>query len=91
MDIILLVVLGFIGIKGVLKGHIQVSKKKELRGTKARILSVIFILSGISLVLRTYVGFDSVGTLIAIAFVVALATIVFMILGQEDIVNTEQV
>lgn len=90
MDLIFLVILAFIGITGLFKGQIKISKKKALKGTKARILSGIFILSGIQLIIKDYYlaptsADGGSGYLLGTAAVVAVAAILFMIFGQENI------
>ncbi|HEX9503934.1 MAG TPA: hypothetical protein VF974_06510 [Patescibacteria group bacterium] len=92
MDLIFLVILGAIGIAGLVKGQIKISKNKALKGTKARTLSVILILAGVQLVVRDYMvrnspgaGDASFGYLLGTVAVVAVVTILFMVFGQEDI------
>lgn len=92
MDVIFLVILAFIGIAGLVKGQIKISKKKVLKGSKARTLSIILILAGIQLVLRDYMMRNSPGAsdasvayLFGTVVVVAFVTILFMIFGSEDI------
>ncbi len=46
---VLIFIIVFIGINGLAKGNIKISRKKELRGQNAKTVSIILVLIGISI------------------------------------------